>query len=104
MKPRLGICMWSGIWPPSKPLMATPERAVWPLPPRPPVLPTPEPMPRPPRTRFLLAPALSRSSFKRAMVVVLIYCALSRRRQTAHPVQPLLFVADDAHQVRDLVD
>ncbi len=28
---------------------ATPERAVWPLPPRPLVLPLPEPMPRPTR-------------------------------------------------------
>src|SRR6185295_15737498 len=39
--------------------MRTPERAVWPLPPRPPVLPTPEPMPRPIRTRSLRAPCLS---------------------------------------------
>src|SRR6185369_2561386 len=46
LKPRLGSRRWSGIWPPSKPLMRTPERAVWPLPPRPPVLPVPEPMPR----------------------------------------------------------
>ena len=53
LKPRLGMRMWSGIWPPSKPLMATPERAVWPLPPRPPVLPLPEPMPRPTRMRVL---------------------------------------------------
>src|SRR5690242_18781898 len=78
--------MWSGIWPPSKPPIATPDRAVWPLPPRPPVLPTPEPMPRPTRTRFLLAPGLSRSSFKRAIS------------------QSLLTIADDADEVRDLVD
>src|SRR5690349_13850586 len=41
--------------------MATPVRAVWPLPPRPPVLPLPEPMPRPTRMRDLRAPGLSRS-------------------------------------------
>src|SRR6185437_7177368 len=81
--------MWSGIWPPSKPLMATPVRAVWPLPPRPPVLPTPEPMPRPTRVRFLLEPGLSRSSFRRVIIEVLF--------------SPALF-ADDANEVRNLVD
>ena len=35
LKPRLGSRRCSGIWPPSNPLMRTPERAVWPLPPRP---------------------------------------------------------------------
>src|SRR5690606_32453550 len=85
LKPRLGMRMWSGIWPPSKPLMATPARAVWPLPPRPPVLPTPEPIPRPIRTRTLLAPGLSRSSFKRVMFVTSL-------------------LADDADEMRDLVD
>src|SRR5690606_22996538 len=39
--------------------MATPERAFWPLTPRPPVLPLPEPIPRPTRTRSLEAPSLS---------------------------------------------
>src|SRR3954469_16090824 len=43
--------------------MRTPERAVWPLPPRPPVLPLPEPMPRPTRVRSLTAPGLSRIPF-----------------------------------------
>src|ERR1700752_112359 len=50
LKPRFGWRRCSGIWPPSKPLMRTPERAVWPL---------PEPMPRPTRIRFLREPALS---------------------------------------------
>src|SRR3954462_15794514 len=59
VKPRLGRRRCSGICPPSKPLMRTPERAVWPLPPRPDVLPLPEPMPRPTRMRFLREPALS---------------------------------------------
>src|SRR5687768_18129923 len=54
--------MWSGIWPPSKPLMDTPERLFWPFWPRPPVLPLPEPMPRPTRMRSLRAPGLSRMS------------------------------------------
>ena len=53
LKPRFGSRMWSGIWPPSKPLMATPERLFWPFWPRPPVLPLPEPMPRPTRMRLL---------------------------------------------------
>src|SRR5688572_30382113 len=54
--------MCSGIWPPSKPLTATPERLFWPFWPRPPVLPLPEPMPRPTRIRPLRAPELSRMS------------------------------------------
>src|SRR5204863_3463321 len=59
LNPRLGKRRCNGICPPSKPLMRTPERAVWPLPPRPPVLPTPEPIPRPMRTRFLRDPGRS---------------------------------------------
>src|SRR5690606_32835838 len=43
--------------------MATPERLFWPFWPRPPVLPLPEPMPRPTRIRPLRAPSLSRRSF-----------------------------------------
>src|ERR1700677_1330694 len=59
VKPRFGSRLCSGIWPPSKPLMRTPERAVWPLPPRPDCLPLPEPMPRPTRIRAFVAPSLS---------------------------------------------
>src|SRR6185503_10436284 len=62
LKPRFGSRMWSGIWPPSKPFTATPERLFWPFWPRPPVLPLPEPMPRPTRMRSLRAPGLSRMS------------------------------------------
>src|SRR5579863_6697453 len=51
LKPRFGKRRCNGIWPPSKPLMATPVRAFWPLTPRPAVLPLPEPMPRPTRMR-----------------------------------------------------
>src|SRR5919107_2219488 len=64
--------------------MATPVRAVWPLPPRPPVLPLPEPMPRPTRMRFLVAPSLSRIS-------------LSFMTLSSLPV-------DNAHEVLDLLD
>ena len=50
LKPRLGRRRCSGIWPPSKPsLWKPPERAFWPLWPRPAVLPQPEPTPRPTR-------------------------------------------------------
>src|SRR6476661_138345 len=62
LKPRFGSRRCSGICPPSKPLMATPVRAFWPLTPRPAVLPLPEPMPRPTRLRVLFAPGLSEIS------------------------------------------
>src|SRR5688572_30682175 len=62
LKPRFGRRRCSGIWPPSKPLIRTPLRAVWPFPPRPPVLPIPEPMPRPMRKRFLRDPGRSANS------------------------------------------
>src|SRR5271163_1721387 len=84
VKPRLGSRRCSGIWPPSKPLMRTPERAVWPLPPRPACLPLPEPMPRPTRMRSFVEPGLS--------------------------LMPLSFMfasslaVDDAHEMRDLGD
>src|SRR5471032_237498 len=89
-KPRFGRRRCSGIWPPSKPLMRTPERAVWPLPPRPPVLPLPEPMPRPIRMRFLREPGLSAIWF--SFIVFVLYLV------------GLLRAADDAHQMRDLAD
>src|SRR5439155_1349692 len=57
-KPRFGKRRCNGIWPPSKPtLWNPPERDFWPLCPRPAVLPSPEPMPRPARRRAFLAPA-----------------------------------------------
>src|SRR6185369_1505234 len=62
LKPRFGMRMWSGIWPPSNPFTETPERALAPFWPRPAVLPLPEPMPRPTRMRPLRAPELSRMS------------------------------------------
>src|ERR1700739_4583240 len=87
LKPRLGRRRCSGIWPPSKPLMRTPERAVWPLPPRPEVLPLPEPMPRPTRIRFLREPALSAISL--SFMVLIPY---------------FLLLADDANEMLNLGD
>src|SRR5216684_3413527 len=79
VKPRLGRRRCSGIWPPSKPLMRTPERAVLPL---------PEPMPRPTRMRFLREPALS--------AISLSFIALSPCFS--------LFLVDDADEMLDLCD
>src|SRR4051794_36072431 len=76
LKPRFGIRMWSGIWPPSKPKTETPERLFWPFWPRPAVLPTPEPMPRPTRTRLLRAPLLSRMSFSFICALAFAFVAL----------------------------
>src|SRR5204862_2398453 len=77
LKPRFGSRMWSGIWPPSKPAIDTPERDLAPFWPRPAVLPRPEPMPRPTRTRPLRAPLLSRSSL--SFMVLHSLSLLSRR-------------------------
>src|ERR1700736_5915564 len=62
LTPRLGKRRWSGICPPSKPLMATPVRAFCPLTPRPAVLPLPDPGPRPTRIRLLVDPGRGASS------------------------------------------
>src|SRR5690606_38781972 len=63
-KPRLnGRRRTSGSWPPSKyGETPPPERAFWPLVPRPAVLPWPEPWPRPTRLRFFVAPSSGRRS------------------------------------------
>ena len=79
-KPRLGRRRCSGIWPPSKPLMRTPERAVWPLPPRPPVLPAPEPMPRPMRKRFLPRAVLGGDLVELHVAASLVICRRRRGR------------------------
>src|SRR3954470_20718462 len=57
-KPRLGMRMCSGIWPPSKPCTWLPVRALAPLTPRPEVLPRPEEEPRPSLALRLRAPGL----------------------------------------------
>src|SRR3546814_19617092 len=69
--------MWSGIWPPSKPLIETPERLFWPFWPRPAVLPLPEPMPRPTRIRPLRAPSLSRRSLSLIVMVALAFAVFA---------------------------
>src|SRR6266568_178533 len=57
LNPNFGRRRWSGIWPPSKPSKCLfPERAFWPLPPRPAVLPRPEAWPRPTRVFRRFAP------------------------------------------------
>src|SRR5689334_16622284 len=86
LKPRFGRRRCNGIWPPSKPLMRTPERAVWPLPPRPDCLPLPEPMPRPTRMRFLREPALSAISL--SFIALLL----------------ILLLVDDANEMVNLQD
>src|SRR5665213_967333 len=58
LKPRLGMRMCSGIWPPSKPCTWLPVRALAPLTPRPLVLPSPEDEPRPTLCLCLWAPGL----------------------------------------------
>src|SRR5690242_6293370 len=73
--------------------MATPERAVWPLPPRPPVLPTPDPIPRPMRTRDLREPCLSLISLS---CIAVYPSGLLGRLPGA--------VVEDAHEMRNLVD
>src|SRR6202789_2549937 len=62
LKPRLGIRMCSGIWPPSKPYTLVPVRALAPLTPRPDVLPRPEDEPRPTLSLCFCAPGLLRIS------------------------------------------
>src|SRR5579862_7750166 len=109
LKPRLGSRRCSGIWPPSKPLMRTPERAVWPLPPRPPVLPVPEPMPRPMRARFLRAPGRSESScsFIAGSSFLSVIAPPSLRPpqvQGTCRMTRILILADHAHEVLDLGD
>src|SRR3546814_1435412 len=77
LKPRFGMRMWSGSWPPSKPLIETPERLFWPFWPRPAVLPLPKPMPRPTRIRPLRAPLLSRRSLSLIVMVALAFAVFA---------------------------
>src|SRR3954453_15375527 len=97
LKPRFGNRMWSGIWPPSKPLIDTPERALAPFWPRPAVLPLPEPMPRPTRMRPLRAPWLSLSSL--SFMVVHSLSLLSRMPREGRWMSGGLF---DAGEVQNL--
>src|SRR6185312_4485603 len=62
LKPRFGMRMCKGIWPPSKPYTFVPVRAFAPFTPRPDVLPRPEDEPRPTLVLRLWAPGLFRIS------------------------------------------
>src|SRR4051812_48203836 len=79
--------MWSGIWPPSKPAIETPERALAPFWPRPAVLPRPEPMPRPTRTRDWRAPLLSLISFSFIVCTRFRFCRALFPCEGRGPVQ-----------------
>src|SRR5882724_1927857 len=84
LKPRFGIRRSKGIWPPSNPRrIEPPERAVWPLPPRPPVLPCPELSPMPRRFVRCLAPGRGFKLCNR--IVILAYPRCRLPRETAHP-------------------
>src|SRR5437764_10484329 len=103
LKPRFGSRRCSGIWPPSKPLRRTPDRAVWPLPPRPADLPLPEPMPRPTRMRFLREPALSAISLSFIVRFLYSWSNLDRKAVSAsRDHAPILLLADDADEMLNL--
>src|SRR6185369_771904 len=102
LKPRFGNRMWSGIWPPSKPFTATPERLFWPFWPRPAVLPRPDPMPRPTRTRPLRAPGLSRSSLILMVMIALAFAFVAHESDSTPPGPILCGLAVDPDEVRDL--
>src|SRR6187402_734687 len=103
LKPRFGIRMWSGIWPPSKPKTETPERLFWPFWPRPAVLPRPEPMPRPTRTRLLRAPLLSRISFSFMSCTRFRFCRAGRRGTVTSDC-PRVSLTLDGHHVPHRAD
>src|SRR5947209_8527184 len=102
LNPRFGSRMWSGIWPPSKPAMLTPDRALAPFCPRPAVLPSPEPMPRPTRTRPCRAPLLSLSSL--SFMSLHSLSLLSRYSPLAHGGRGRLRLAFHLQQMLHLAD
>src|SRR5882757_7043073 len=105
LKPRFGSRMWSGIWPPSKPLIDTPERALAPFWPRPAVLPRPEPMPRPTRTRSLRAPSLSLISFSFMFVALAFaFVALRRSGDLALNLDHMLHLTDHAANLGSILE
>src|SRR5690606_16709701 len=69
--PRFGTRLCSGIWPPSNHgCVLPPVRALWPLCPRPLVLPRPDPGPRPTRLRSRCAPSGRLRSLSFAMLTL----------------------------------
>src|SRR3954451_20781385 len=82
--------------------MRTPERAVWPLPPRPPVLPLPEPMPRPMRMRSLRDPG--RSAIWLSFIDVDPYLsATTRTRGFTLPIMPRVAAVSGSSRVRPIL-
>src|SRR5206468_4035864 len=83
LNPRFGMRHNSGIWPPSNPKrIEPPERAVWPLPPRPEVLPCPELSPMPSRFVRCFAPGRFFKLCKR--IVMSARSCRSMPRHAAH--------------------
>src|SRR6185503_4201329 len=105
LKPRFGSRMWSGIWPPSKPAIDTPERDLAPFWPRPAVLPSPEPMPRPTRTRDWRAPLLSLISLSFMLCTRFRFCrAVERMKLGRFDVDQMLNLLDLAADLGRVVD
>src|SRR5688572_13533706 len=77
--------------------MATPERAFWPLTPRPAVLPEPEPMPRPRRFLEWVAPSLSRRSL--SFMTILLRSGL----RLVHDADEVLHGSDHAAHRRSVL-
>src|SRR5882672_6219583 len=108
VKPRFGRRRCSGICPPSKPtLWKPPERARWPLWPRPAVLPQPEPTPRPTRCRSLFDPGAGLNVF--SFINNYRRFGFSALNQLVDPDQIVDLVDHAAHrgrihELRDLVD
>src|SRR5436190_5374755 len=94
-KPRLGMRICSGIWPPSKPCTWLPVRALAPLTPRPEVLPRPEEEPRPNLSLRLWAPGL--------LAIWLSFISISCQTCAHAPGHPLLLF-HDLDEVLDRID
>src|SRR5258707_7858913 len=89
VKPRLGTRRWSGIWPPSKPgLRAKPLRLFWPFSPRPDVLPSPLPGPRPTRFRLWVLPLAGFRFSSPTVFLPLLYHGLEVGDLNDHPPHP----------------
>src|ERR1700760_1038252 len=86
--------------------MRTPERAGWPLPPRPDCLPLPEPMPRPTRIRFLREPALSAISlsFIALLLVLARVIAVENRWPVSGSCAACLLLVHDADEMVNFFD
>src|SRR5687768_6094459 len=73
LKPRFGRRRASGVWPPSKEGLNVARRAYWPFWPRPAVLPSPEPTPRPLRILSRVVPSGFASLLSVSAIVHLLH-------------------------------